>query len=398
MKYNAVYGQSGGPTSVINSSLYGVIEEVKKHEEIETLFLMHNGIKGLINDDLKDYKEIPQNEIDLLTQTPSAICGSVRHKLASFEENDEEYQKIINVLKKHNIKYIYLNGGNDSMDTGKKLFNYFKKINFDCKVIGIPKTIDNDLILTDHTPGYPSSAKFIANVIKSISYDNDCYIKGRVNIVEIMGRDAGWLTASSALAYPYGPDLIYVPEIYFDTNKFLEDVKTIYEKKHRCLVAVSEGIRTKDNKFIFTQKAKDVFSHQQLGGVGVYLASLVEEKLHYSTRGIELSLLQRCYAQTASKNDIDEAIECGRRAVQYSLNGLTGIMVTMERKDNKIEYNYNSLEKIANSIKFLPRNMINEKGNNVSPLFFEYASILLNKDNDDKYENGILKFSKKNYF
>ena len=399
MKYNAIYGQSGGPTSVINSSLYGVIKQIQEENDIDTLFIMRNGIKGLIDDNIKDINEIPNEQIELLPFTPSAIAGSVRYKLKNHNEDNTDYLKILETLKKHNIRYIFLNGGNDSMDTSLKLLSFLKTTDYDCKVIGIPKTIDNDLIITDHTPGYGSSAKFISSAIKTITYDNNCYPKGRVNIVEIMGRDAGWLTASSALANQDGPDLIYLPEVPFNEEKFLLDVKKVYESKHRCLVAVSEGIRKENGDFIFTQNSKDAFAHHQLGGVGLYLSSLVEEKLHISTRAIELSLLQRCYSPITSLTDVNEAIECGRHAVKFALNNLNGVMVGMFRNDSySISYQPIELEKVANQIKYMPQSMINNEGNHVNQEFIDYALPLINEENKIPYEKGLPNFANKDYF
>lgn len=398
MKYNAIYGQSGGPTSVINASLYGVIKECEKQENIDTLFLMHNGIKGLIDNNIKDIKEVSKRQISLLKQTPSAILGSIRYKLKPFEEDETDYLKIVENIKKNNIKYIFLNGGNDSMDTTKKLSDYFKKINLECKVVGIPKTIDNDLMHTHFTPGYPSSAKFIANCIKDIYYDNDCYPKGRINIVEIMGRDTGWLTASSALVKEYKPDLIYVPEVPFDIEQFLLDVQEIYSKKKRCLVAVSEGIKDINNNFICTQGKNDAFAHHQLGGVGFYLSSLINERLNISTRAIELSLLQRSFSQLCSKVDIECAIKAGRYAVKFALEGLSNIMVIINYEKNNFTYSYHQLDTIANQIKYLDRTMINDKGNNVTNEFIKYGNKLINGENKLIYKNGICVFANKNKF
>ena len=402
MKANAAYGQSGGPTSVINSSLYGVIKQCQIEENIETLFIMHNGIKGLIDDDLKDVSQIEESEIELLPYTPSAICGSVRYKLKKHTEDTTDYEKILINLKKHNIRYIFLNGGNDSMDTTHKLSEFLKENDYECKVIGIPKTIDNDLEGTDHTPGYASAAKFIATSIKSISYDNDCYPKGRVNIVEIMGRDTGWLTAASSLASlsNNGPDLVYIPELPFNIDSFLQDVKEIYENKKRCLVAVSEGIKDKNGNFIMDEGEKDAFNHVQLGGVARTLANLVETHLKYPTRAIELSLLQRCFAPIISSTDRTEAINCGKAAVKYALEGIDEVMIVMKREDNpyKITYETHSLANVANAIKYLPRSMMNEKGNNVTQEFINYI-IPLCEGNDKIIEkNGIATYADKNNF
>lgn len=400
MKYNAVYGQSGGPTSIINSSLYGVIKQCQLEENIDTLFLMHNGIGGLINDDLVDIKTITQEDIELLPYTPSAICGSIRKKLKEPSIEDEEYQKIYQNLKKHNIRYVFLNGGNDSMDTTLKLASFLKMVNYECYIVGIPKTIDNDLIGTDHTPGFASAAKFIINTMKCLTYDNNCYPKGRVNIVEIMGRDTGWLTASSILANKdnSGPDLIYVPEVDFDINKFLNDVEKLYSKKKRLLIAVSEGIRDKDNNLILQTKAKDAFNHTQLGGVALYLSNLIEEKLHISTRAIELSLLQRCFAPLISKVDQKEAIKCGKQAVKLALKGKSKVMVTIKRISSspyKIKYSYIELEKVANQVKYIPSSWINKEKNNISSEFISYIEPLIEGKIISPDNKGLYKFSKK---
>ena len=402
MKANAAYGQSGGPTSVINASLYGVIKQCQLEEEIGTLFIMHNGIKGLINDDLKDVSEIEESEIELLPYTPSAICGSVRYKLKKHTEDETDYQKILENLKKHNIRYVFLNGGNDSMDTTHKLSEFLKENNYDCKVIGIPKTIDNDLEGTDHTPGYASAAKFIATSVKSFSYDNDCYPKGRVNIVEIMGRDTGWLTAASSLASlsGNGPDLLYIPELPFDVDSFLKDVEEVYKKKQRCLVAVSEGIKDAKGNFIMDEGAKDAFNHVQLGGVARTLANLVETHLHYSTRAIELSLLQRCFAPIVSSTDRNEAINCGKHAVKYALEGNDKVMIVMKRESDPYKINYEtfSLANVANAIKYLPRSMMNEKGNNVTQEFIDYILPLCEGNDKVIEKNGIAMYADKSKF
>lgn len=404
MKYNAVYGQSGGPTSVINSSLYGVIKEcLKENNEIGTLYMMRNGVKGLIEDNLKDIKDVPREQIELLPYTPSAILGSLRYKLKDFKNDETDYLKIVDTIKKHNIRYIFLNGGNDSMDTCSKLATYLKHINYPCYVIGIPKTIDNDLAFTDHTPGYASAAKFICQSVQSMIYDNDCYPKGRVNIVEIMGRDTGWLTASSALSSlnGKGPDLIYVPERPFDLNTFKEDVIEIYNQNKRCLVAVSEGIRDKDGHFISENASKDAFGHAQLGGVGQYLANLITQELGISTRAIELSLLQRCFAISVSDTDRKEAIKAGQFAVKSALKGRTGKMVIFVRKSSspyKMKCSLVPVKKCANAISYLKPEMINKKGNNVTQEFIDYCKPLINGKTSFKEKDGLPVYANKKYF
>lgn len=396
MKYNAIYGQSGGPTSVINASMYGFIKQCLKEKDIDNIYIMHNGINGLINDDIKSIKDIPLSEIEHLPFTPSALAGSLRYKLPLPSKTEDIYQKILLTLKKYNINMLFINGGNDSMDTCYKLSTFFKLVSYDCRVIGIPKTIDNDLVCTDHTPGYASAAKFVITAIQSIYYDNLSYPHGRVNIVEIMGRDSGWLTAASSLANitGCGPDLIYVPEKPFDIDVFLNDVKQIYSKKKRVLVAVSEGIKDSLGNLVFTQKTNDVFNHQQLGGVASHLSFLIEQNLDISTRAIELSLLQRCYSYSASKVDIKEAINCGRKAVIFALKNQSGVMVTIKRVSSspyKVKYETISLEKIANYTQNLPDIYINKKGNNINDNFIEYCLPLVSKDD-------LLIFAKKDYF
>ena len=403
MKYNALYGQSGGPTAIINSSLYGVIKECEKNKKhIDTLFIMRNGIGGLINNDLVNVKTLSKKEIDLLPYTPSAICGSIRKKLNTPSLEDKEYQKILKTLKENNIRYIFLNGGNDSMDTALKLAKFFELASYEGYVIGVPKTIDNDLVHTDHTPGFGSAAKFLANTMKCLTYDNNCYTKGRVNIVEIMGRDAGWLTASSVIAKKdgCGPDLVYVPETNFSIDEFLKDVEKIYKKKQRVLVAISEGIHDKDGNLILPNTKSDAFNHAQLGGVGLYLSQIVEEKLNISTRAIELSLLQRSFAPLISKNDQIEAIRCGEYAVKFALQHKTCVMVTMIRENTKnnkykIKYGCEDINNIANKVKYLNKEFINKKHNNINDNFIDYISPLIAGKVDSKEIDGLHQFTRK---
>ena len=333
--FNAIYGQSGGPTSVINASAYGLIKEAKKHpDKIGKIFAMHYGIEGLLNEDIIDVSSFKEKELKALLTTPGAAFGSNRYKLNDEISDKAKFDKIIEIFNKYNIHYFFYNGGNDSMETILKISRYAKKVNYELYAIGIPKTIDNDLEMLDHTPGYPSAAKYIANSVSSIYFDDASYKKGRVNIVEIMGRDTGWLTASSKLAELNGAkvDLIYVPEVSFDTETFLNKVKEIYEKKGHCLVCLSEGIRDKNDKLIgVNQEMKDVFGHTQLGGVSVYLSTLVHQKLGFKTRYIELSLLQRANSLIPSEVDIKEAIKAGSFALKSALYGKTQKVVTINR-------------------------------------------------------------------
>lgn len=397
LKGNILYGQSGGPSSAINASCLGVILEGKKHpESIEKIYMMHHGILGAINDDLIDVTNYDEKELNKLKHTSGAFFGNVRYKLQDVKDSEKDYKKILQNLKKYNIRYFFYNGGNDSMDTCNKISNYLKSVNYECKVIGIPKTIDNDLPHTDHTPGYGSSAKFIANAMIDIDLDNASYPLGRVIVVEIMGRHAGWLAASSSLAnlVGYGPDLIYVPEVAFDMDKFYEDVSKVYSKKKRCLVAVSEGIVDKDHNFIFqVGKKVDAFGHFRLGGVCQVLSQNVKDTLELPSLPVEFSFLQRAAGRIASKTDILEGIEVGKKAVEQALNGLTDVMITIQRESSNpylISYSTVHLSEVANIEKKLPLSMINKEGNNITSEFVDYALPLIQGELTDSFKNGLL--------
>ncbi|MBQ8206581.1 MAG: 6-phosphofructokinase [Bacilli bacterium] len=396
LKGNCIVGQSGGPTCVINSSLLGVIKEALKHKEIENVYGALNGINGVINDNLVNLSNLDEENKELLKQTPSAILGSVRHCLSD-DFSNPEYEKILNNLKKHNVRYFFYIGGNDSMDTVSKLSTYFKMVDYECYVIGVPKTIDNDLVGTDHTPGYGSACKFISNTVHQLIEDTNCYHKGRVTVVEIMGRDTGWLTACSKLASLNGnnPDLIYLPEVTFDVEKFLKKVDAIYKKKKKVLVCISEGIRDKDGNLFVGNVDNDVFGHAQLGGAALTLTNIVKERLNLSVRAIEFNLLQRCASTVSSSIDINEAIGCGRYAVKQAILKNTGKMVTMNRISDdpyKITYSLKDIKEIANQTKYFPKEWI-VNGCDISDEFIKYALPLMSKEHKGKYANGILKFA-----
>lgn len=383
-KVNIIYGQSGGPTSVINSSAYGLIKEAKKHKDkIDKIFAMHYGIEGLLSEDFIDLTNIDDKKLKLLLTTPGAAFGSNRFKLKDEIEDKDNFDKIITIFKKYNIHYFFYNGGNDSMETILKISDYASKIGYELYSIGIPKTIDNDLPEFDHTPGYPSAIKYIANSVSQVYFDDASYKKGRINIVEIMGRNAGWLTAGAKLAELNGAivDLIYTPEVAFDLNKFLEDATNIYKKKGHCLVCVSEGIRNKDGKLIGALKEEyDAFGHSQLGGVSVYLSNLITNKFQIKTRYIELSLLQRSNSIIPSKIDIKEAMNVGTFALKSAIKGNNCKIVTINRLSTtpyKIKYSLTDINKVANKERFLPLEYINKEGNNINDLFIEYAKPLV---------------------
>lgn len=395
-----LYGQSGGPSSVINSSAYGVIEEARKRSNVIThIYALKHGIQGLLNEDFIKICDQSDSQIELLKHTPGSAFGSVRYKLKDWHEDETDYIRILEVFKKYNVRYFFYNGGNDSMDTCLKIDRYLKYVGYECRVIGIPKTIDNDLPFTDHTPGFGSSAKFIANTMMEIAYDANAYPQGRVNIVEIMGRNAGWLTASSAIAkhHGYGPDLIYLPEIPFSIEQFKEDIKRVYDEKKHCLVAISEGVRTKEGKFIAEATSKtDAFGHTQLGGVASNLFSIVSE-MGLPCRSIEFSLLQRCAAHLSSLTDMTEAIDVGSHAVKYAVQGQSGVMVCIVRESSNpyvVRYTTCDLELVANKEKRVPRSMINEAGNHMTQEFLEYCSPLIEGENFGTYRGGVSQLAK----
>lgn len=397
-KKNLLIAQSGGPTCVINASLVGVIKEAIKNDNINTIFGAINGVDGIINNKLTKL-ELSEEELDLLSLTPSAYLGSARHIL-SRDHNDEEHNKILSTIKGNNIGYICFIGGNDSMDTVDKLSNFFLSINYPCNVIGVPKTIDNDLVLTDHTPGYGSAIKYIANTIEELSLDTDCYEKGRVTIVEIMGRDAGWLTAGSKLASlnGCGPDLIYLPEVPFDFGKFYMDVERIYNEKKKCLIAVSEGLKISNGQYVLNAFSNDShhdkFGHLQLGGLSQILATLVKQELDLPTRYIELNLMQRCSSHIASSTDINEALSSGAFALQSVINKTAKFVSFVRKEEYQISYELKDVKDVANKVKCVPTDWI-INGNDVSDEFIKYALPLIKGEVKHTYQNGVIKYLKR---
>jgi len=398
LKGNLIYGQSGGPSSVINASAYGVISEAIKSEAIKNVYVMKNGINGILKNDFyieDDFLE----DLELLKNTPASAFGSVRYKLKSYIEDKTDFEVIFEFFKKHDIRYFLYNGGNDSMDTCVKLSEYMEHVGYDIRIIGIPKTIDNDLPYTDHTPGFGSAAKYIINTLMEINRDMAVYPKSKVTIVEIMGRHAGWLTASSMVAKKSGtgPDLIYVPEVAFDIDDFLVKVEEIYNEKQSCLIAVSEGIKDHQGYFVgLNSDFKDAFGHNQLGGVAMKLGELVKARLKIDYRSIELSTTQRAASHLRSKTDVLEAIEVGRHGVLFALQGYTNKMVTMNRantEDYYIEYGFEDSFKIANKEQVIPRHMFDEF-NNLNDEFYKYILPLISGEYPQKYKNGVQKFFK----
>ena len=386
MKGNIIVGQSGGPTAVINSSLAGVIKASWK-EGIRRIYGMHHGIEGLLNEDIVDIEDYIQSgqDLSLLKRTPSAFLGTCRYKLPSAEENPKVYEKIFDILDKKNIEFFLYNGGNDSMDTIKQLADYALAHNKTQKFMGIPKTIDNDLPMTDHCPGYGSAAKYIATSMKEIIRDNESYgvTKPTICIVEIMGRHAGWLTAAAAMSRDIdcsGPDMIYLPEVPFDIRDFIKRIKTLAKNKKSIVVAVSEGIKDKDGRFICELGSSsdhvDAFGHKQLAGAAAYLASVVTAETGLKSRYIEFSSLQRCAAHLASRIDSDEAYNCGVLAAQAAFDGKSGMMITIQvnsREPYVETYDMFDIHEVANIERKVPLKWIINDGTYVSDEYLAYA-------------------------
>ena len=385
-----VYIQSGGPTSVINTSLYGAIKEAKRHPDlIGHIYGSQHGVEGLIDDDLIDLGLEDDEQIELLLQTPGSILGTTRRKLPK-DIHTPEYAAIIETLKKYNIGYVFINGGNDSMDTCNKIAKLVKELGIDdIKVIGVPKTIDNDLACTDHSLGFPSAAKFVMNSVNAFAMDANCFKKGKVHIVEIMGRDAGWLTASvDLLPEQTRPHLIYLPEMKFDLEQFLVDVQRIYKEKGFALVAISEGLQFERD---MTNVRVDGFGHAQLGGAAAELCRIVENRLNVGTRAVEFSIIQRAFPQYVSLVDRKEAIKTGEKAVQAALKGRTGKMVIFERVSQnpyKIKFKLAPLSKVANAVSHVKPEMIIDN-TRMSESFRNYLRPLVQGEVKLIYKDGI---------
>ena len=397
-----IIGQSGGPTAVINASAQGVIQTALKTPCITQVLGAAHGIKGVLEDKLYDMAQEDPAELDLMKYTPSSALGSCRYKLADPDVDDTDYQRILEIFKKYNVRYFFYNGGNDSMDTCNKISKYMQKVGYECRIMGVPKTIDNDLNGTDHCPGFASAAKYIATSCAEVWQDAHVYDTGMVTIIEIMGRHAGWLAGSAALASltGCGPDLVYLPETDFDMERFLADVKAVYDQNGNCLVAVSEGIHYTDGTFVSEAKtsATDGFGHAQLGGLASHLASAVKEAFGVKVRGIELSLLQRCGAHLDSETDAEEALLAGSAAVQAAVDGFTDKMVafrcTRGEDGYRCETVLEPLDIVANFEKKVPREWINEAGNGVNQQFIDYVLPLIQGDAKAPRVNGLPRFAR----
>ncbi|MBR0373881.1 MAG: 6-phosphofructokinase [Mogibacterium sp.] len=409
---NVIIGQSGGPTAVINSSLAGAIKAAKMYG-IPKVYGMHFGIEGFLKGDIIDMDDYLHdlNDLSLLKRTPAAFLGSCRYKLPEPEDNEEVYQRIFSLLEEYDIEYFLYIGGNDSMDTIKKLHDYARDHHKPQKFMGIPKTIDNDLAGTDHCPGYGSAAKFVATSMTELIADNESFGASdpRICIVEIMGRNAGWLTAASVLSDDSdcdGPDLIYCPEVPIDLDKFINKIKELIQVKKSIVIAVSEGLRTPDGKLVCeltdAYEFVDAFGHRQLSGCARYLANLVARETGIRTRAIEFSLLQRCSTHLASRADVDEAYNVGFIACEEAIRNNSGKMITLHvrsREPYVCDYQSADVHEIANVEKKLPLHWITRDGTYVSREFINYVKPLVIGTITPYYAGGIpkhmsLKYSK----
>lgn len=404
MTKNIIVGQSGGPTAVINGSLYGVVAEGLKHpDRIGRVYGMINGIEGFLQGHMMDIGSLDQtNELEMVRTTPGAYLGSCRYKLPESLE-DAVYPQLFQKFEEHGIGYFFYIGGNDSMDTVSKLSCYAQTIGSDIRFIGVPKTIDNDLVETDHTPGYGSAAKYVATVVREISADATVYDnKQSVTIVEIMGRHAGWLTAASILARKFegdNPVLIYVPEVAFDQEAFIAKVTESLKHTPNLVVCISEGIHDMDGTFIceyFSEVGTDTFGHKMLTGSGKYLENLVKERLRVKVRSIELNVCQRCSCAHLSRVDLDESENAGIFAVLSALAGETGKMINFIRNKSvpyELSYGTADVNIICNREKTVPLEWIIADGSDISNEFIDYVRPLTQGFVELPTKNGIPLFA-----
>lgn len=388
VKGNVIVGQSGGPTAVINSSLVGVYKTARDRGARKIYGMLH-GVQGLLEERVVDLSKHIENDLDieLLKRTPSAYLGSCRYKLPNISENQEPYIRIFEILKKLDIEYFFYIGGNDSMDTIKKLSDYAILTDSKIRFMGVPKTIDNDLAATDHTPGYGSAAKYIASITKEVIRDGLVYDQQNVTILEIMGRNAGWLTGAAALAKCEdceGPDMLFLPEIPFDVDVFMKKVEDLHKQKKSVVVAVSEGVKVADGRYVceLTDGSDyvDAFGHRQLTGTGRYLSLKIAGEVGCKTRAIEFNTLQRCASHIVSRVDITEAYQVGGAAVKAAFEGESGKMVILKRLFNDPYICVTDLydvHKVANVEKVVPRDWINRTGDYVTQDFIGYVKPLI---------------------
>ncbi len=399
---NCLVAQSGGPTAVINASVVGILQGNLDKKYYDKVFGGFNGIEGILNEHLIDLTNLSDEELKIFKHTPSSGLGSCRYKIKDYLENDEEYIKFFQILDKYNIQTFFYIGGNDSMDTVNKFSKYAKLHGIEKQIIGIPKTVDNDLMVTDHTPGFGSAAKYIAQRTLETYLDSSVYVYNGIAIIETMGRDTGWLAASSTLARINGrpvADLIYLPEVDFCKEQFLKDVRRIYEEKRKVFIVASEGLKDSSGKYlseIGTSDEHDEFGHAKLGGLGGYLKSIIDGAgITSRVKVLELGVAQRAAMCSASARDINSAFLAAYEAYKYSILGDTGFMVAIKRVSNnpyEIEIFKANPEDIANHIKYFPVEWINKEGNHVLDEAFNYISPLIMGEPDLVMENGLPKY------
>ena len=397
-KRNCLVAQSGGPSVAINASLAGVIKACLKSDEIDTIYGGKNGIAGILQENLVALNDIflLEGNLEKLGKTPSMYLGSCRYKMKSLSEDTSDYDKLLEIFEKYEIGYFFYIGGNDSMDTVYKLSLYTKQKGLDVIVMGVPKTIDNDLTCIDHTPGFGSAAKYIATSVLEMAHDTYIYDMETVLIVEIMGRNAGWLTAASALArtpYSQAPHLIYLPEVPFSKEAFVQDVKEALKKQKYVVVAVSEGIKDQNGVYISAQgEKKDQFGHVMLSGTGEYLKSVVSQEIGCKVRSVELNVLQRAASHWASKTDLEESEKLGENAVELALKGVTGEMSILTRTSDapyQVEYASADIAKIANAEKKVPMEFIQEGKADVTEQMLTYLRPLIQGNIDVFMKDGM---------
>jgi len=398
LKGNGIVAQSGGPTAVINASAQGVIEEAFKQSDIENIYAAYNGILGVLNEEIFDLGKEAAELISGLRCTPASALGSCRHKV----KTEEDVRKIYEVFKKHNIRYFFYIGGNDSMDTADKVNKLAQKEGYEIYVMGVPKTIDNDLFGTDHCPGYGSVIKYLATLTMEAGRDTEAlWTHDTVSVIEAMGRNTGWIAAGTSLARRSeedAPHMILFPEVPFDKNKFVNKVKENLNKYKRCVIVVSEGTRHPDGTYIAEQKgefAKDDFGHKQLGGAGLFVKNLVETEVQVKARFVIPSICQRTGIHFASKTDSDEAYAVGQAAVKKAVQGLSGFMTAFKRISSapyKVEIETVELEKVANGENLFPKEWMSEDGFFVTEQYIEYARPLIQGEVDLKIKDGLPEF------
>lgn len=396
MSKNLIIGQSGGPTAVINSSLAGAIDYALGCDEIGSVYGMINGIEGFLDENIMNLSNMFEHmpyELNRLKLTPAMFLGSCRYKLS---DNEEELAKVVSIMQKYDIGYFIYIGGNDSMDTVKKLSDYTTSHAIDIKIVGVPKTIDNDLNGIDHSPGFGSAAKYIASCVREVAYDTSIYSIKSVHIIEAMGRNAGWLTAASCLARQedmVAPHLIYLPEVDFSVEQFVSDVKAKLEEYNSIIVVVSEGIHDKDGNYISAQHSKvDEFGHAQLSGTGAYLKSVIEKEIGCKVRALEPSVIQRSAGHISSLTDVEEAFNLGTIAVRAAVSGKSGVFSTLRRISDKpysVEYSTENVAVVANTEKLVPRSWINPEGNDVTQDMVDYLRPLIEGVVQTPYRNGL---------